>query len=72
MKACPFCGGRAEVEAGTDGARIRCSRCGISTDYYEDNVHFIKGGQGTVFVQEKVGDYGACYAAQKWNSRIGE
>lgn len=72
LKMCPFCGGSPEVECGTSGARIRCSRCGISTDYCEDTVHFIQGGHGSIYRQEKVGDYGVSYAAQKWNNRVGD
>lgn len=34
---CPFCGFKyPEVEAGLNGAKIICPKCGIGTEYIED------------------------------------
>lgn len=73
LKRCPFCGGMAEVDMGTDGARIRCSVCGVSTEYYKDtSPSFEKGGMGDSrdYRMVKSGTYGINEAFEIWNRRL--
>lgn len=70
---CPFCGGRAEVESGITGARIKCLNCGASTEYYEDiPMSFALGGMGNLndFHVVSKGRYGVNEAFEALNRRV--
>lgn len=73
LKKCPFCGGRANVETRTDGARIKCLCCGASTEYYEDiPMTLSPGGMGNLndFRVVSKGSYGVNLAFERWNNRV--
>lgn len=75
LKKCPFCNGKAEVEIGTDGALIKCSICGIRTEYYKDTpASFSRGGMGNLndFRILRQGTDGIQEAIQVWNRRCCE
>lgn len=71
LKRCPFCGGLPEVGMGTDGARIRCSVCGVSTEYFRDTAPVItKMENSRYFEKTKEGTYGINEAFEFWNRRL--
>lgn len=71
---CPFCGGEAIIENGTNGAAIACSSCGCSTKYYEDIPDTLSHGgmfsnfRGEFHVSQK-GEQGIFQAITAWNKR---
>lgn len=74
LKKCPFCGGAAGLEMGTDGAQIVCTRCGAGTAYYKDIKSSLSpGGEFSNSVRElhisNNGESGIKQAIKAWNKR---
>lgn len=76
LKPCPFCGGKAEIDTGTNGAEIKCIQCGLGTGYIEDKDDYMEYQGTTVFREEAYIRHkrpkGVEVAIEKWNRRAGE
>ena len=67
---CKFCGGEAEILVGTDGAEIRCSRCGITTGYIKDEDGFMEHVGGDMYIRHRT-PKGINRAIDVWNNNPG-
>lgn len=73
LKPCPFCGGKAEIYMGTNGAEIKCPYCGIGTGYIKDENDYMEFTRLTEYGEEGYIRHkkpnGIEIAVETWNRR---